>query len=840
MYKKASKMNKQKLITYCFLCLSLFFLTTNCFSQNKKKSTTMNRKAAVAGQFYAGTKEQLTKDLETLFASAKSRQQDARAVISPHAGYVFSGEVAASAINQINPHKQYKNVFIIASSHTTYFKGASVYNIGNYETPIGEVKVNTEICNELIKNNRIFSYVAEAHKTEHSIEVQLPFLQHHLKNDFQIVPIVMGFDGAENAKTIADALKPYWNEENIFVVSTDFSHYPDYDDAVDIDLQTANAIVTGNPDELIKITKAKTNIKNLSTNCCAANSVLALMYLTDGKYSYNKIQYQNSGDSPYGSNDRVVGYWAISVTENNESGFSLSDEDKIELLRIARASAEARIKENRKLDLSNSKFSAKLNEKCGAFVTFNKNSNLRGCIGRFEPNIPLYEVVAEMAVAAATEDYRFSPISAKELDEVEIEISVLTPFKKIKSVDEIELGKHGIYIVKNGRSGTFLPQVATSTGWSLEEFLGHCARDKAGIGYTGWKDADIYTYEAIVFSEKDFAKKSKNQAMYYQKLDEGLVQCTLCPHGCVLSEGRMGRCKARQNVNGELVSLSYGNLVAVHIDPIEKKPLYHFLPGSSSFSIGTAGCNMNCKNCQNSEISQSSPTQVRYIRATPEQIVASAINNKSESIAYTYTEPTIFYEFVLETAKLAKKAGIKNIIVSNGFINPEPLKELIPYLDAANIDLKAFNDSIYREITSARLEPILNNLKILRDNGIWLEITNLIIPNHTDDMEMISEMCQWLVDNGFSETPLHFSRFFPAYKMQNVPATPVKTVEQAAQIAKSKGIKYVYLGNVHNEEGNTLCPKCGKTLIKRNNYHTETDGFKGKCSNCNEEINGVW
>lgn len=173
-------------------------------------------------------------------------------------------------------------------------------------------------------------------------------------------------------------------------------------------------------------------------------------------------------------------------------------------------------------------------------------------------------------------------------------------------------------------------------------------------------------------------------------------------------------------------------------------------------------------------------------------------------------------------------------------VNPEPLKELIPYLDAANIDLKAFDDSIYREITSARLEPILNNLKILRDSGVWLEITNLIIPGHTDDMQMISEMCEWLVENGFAETPLHFSRFFPANKMMHVPPTSVETVEKAAKIAKSKGIKYVYLGNVHQEEGNTICPKCGKTLIKRKTYRTEIDGFSGKCGSCGEVINGVW
>lgn len=828
-----------KILIFTFLTIS-FNLNFKLFSQNSKSDDIMNRKATVAGQFYAETKDNLEKDLNKLFSLAQERKQEAQAIISPHAGYVFSGEVAASAINQINPDKKYKNIFIIASSHTKYFQGASIYNIGNYETPLGEVKVNIELCNELIKNNKVFSFYPDAHKTEHSIEVQLPFLQYHLKNDFMIVPIVIGADGDNSSEKIAQALKPYWNSDNIFIVSTDFSHYPTYNDAVNIDMLTANAICTGKLEKFAELVNKKTGIKNLATNSCAWNSVLVLMYLAQENYSYNKIQYKNSGDSPYGSKDRVVGYWAISLTKKNNSEFSLSESEKIELLKLARQSAESKIKENKNLDLSKLNFSDNLNQKCGAFVTFNKSSNLRGCIGRFEPNVPLYQVIAEMAVAAATEDYRFSPISKSEIDEVDIEISVLTPMKKIYSIDEIQLGKHGIYIVKNGRAGTFLPQVASDTGWSLEEFLGHCARDKAGIGYTGWKDADIYIYEALVFSENELIKRNKNQAKYFKKLDDGKVQCTLCPHECILGEGKIGRCKTRQNINGELVTNSYGKLVAIHIDPIEKKPLYHFLPGTNSLSFGTAGCNMNCKNCQNSEISQNKPSDIEYIQATPEEIIATAKKNNCQSISYTYTEPTVFYEFMLETAKLAKENGIKNIIVSNGYINPDPLMELIPYLHAANIDLKAFNDSIYQKITSAKLEPILNTLKILKQNNIWLEITNLVIPTYTDDFDMISEMCDWLIENGFGETPLHFSRFFPSYKMMDIPPTPIETVEKAAKIAKNKGIKYVYLGNVHQLESNTICPKCGEILINRKSYITNSANFSGKCPKCGEIINGIW
>jgi MEMO1 family protein len=831
-----------KNLCLCIVAILLLSSSFTLFSQTSKPDTIMNRKPAVAGKFYSGTKETLTNDLIHLFAPAEERKSDAVAIISPHAGYVFSGEVAASAINQINPDKQYKNVFIIASSHTSYFEGASVYSVGNYETPLGEVKVNVEICNELIAKHSFFSFYPDAHKTEHSIEVQLPLLQFHLQKDFQIVPIVIGSDGAKAARDIADALKPYWNDENIFIISTDFSHYPKYDDAVKIDLETANAICSANPDSLINvITRSKKqNVSNLATNCCAWPSVLTLMYLAGENYDYNKIDYRNSGDSKYGDHDRVVGYWAISLTKKHDQSFKLSDEEKIQLLELARLTAESKIIDGKKPDLSAMNFSANLNEKCGAFVTYHKNGDLRGCIGRFEPGIPLYQVVVEMATAAALNDYRFSPVSEAELDLVDIEISVLTPMVKIDSVEQIVLGKHGIYISKNGRGGTFLPQVATETGWTLEEFLGHCSRDKAGIGYDGWKNADIYIYEAIVFSEKEMGLYPKKKTKYYEKLSDGKVVCTLCPHACELISGQTGVCNARANQDGEMVSLTYGKPVAIHIDPVEKKPVYHFMPGTTTLSFGTAGCNMHCKNCQNSHISQKSPDETEFIAASPEQIVATAIKNNCKSISYTYTEPTVFYEFMLETAKLAHEKGLKNIMVSNGYINPEPLKELIPYLDAANIDLKCFNDSIYRSVTTAHLEPVLTTLKILNESTVWLEITNLIIPGYTDDMEMIAEMCVWLVANGFSDVPLHFSRFFPSYKMQNVTATSVETVEEAAEIAKSKGIKYVYVGNVRTGETNTVCPKCGKVLIRRKGFDSETNGFNGVCGECGFEVSGIW
>ncbi len=824
------------------LTIILKFNLISCAQQSKDKMNTI-RKPAVAGKFYPSNKEELKTQVENLLKQAKTPiSESTLAVISPHAGYVFSGNVAASAIKQFNPNKKYENVFILATSHTMYFDGASIYSEGNFVTPLGEVKVNQNLAKELIEKYDVFKSLPEAHRDEHCIEVQLPFLQLHLKNDFSIIPIVIGSEGLNTAKEIANALKPYFNDKNIFIISSDFSHYPSYDNAVKIDNETAQAIVSGNPENFITtINKYKKGeVKNLATTCCGWSSVLSLMYLVDtNKFEYNLVEYKNSGDSHYGDKDRVVGYWAISVSQKKSNKFELSDDEKIELLKLARNTLEEKLLRNTRPDISSIKITENIKQNCGAFVTLHKDGQLRGCIGQFEPKIPLYEVVIDKAIAAALFDYRFSPLTKEELNQVDIEISVLTPLRKINSISEIELGKHGIYIKKGIKGGTFLPQVAKETGWTLEEFLGHCARDKAGIGWDGWKNADIYVYEAIIFSEKDYGLFPKKKTKYYTKLEKNKVRCDLCPNYCILSDGQTGSCKARKNVNGELESLTYGKIVAINNDPVEKKPLYHFLPGTTTFSIGTAGCNFHCKNCQNYTISQVSPDEIDYRALTPEEVVALAKKYNSKSISYTYNEPTVFYEFMLETAKLARKEGLKNIMVSNGYINKEPLKELIPYLDAANIDLKCFDDKIYSQLTGGTLKPVLETILLLKENNVWVEITNLVIPKHTDDLKMISAMCDWIVQNKLQDVPLHFSRFFPAYKLLDVQPTPIETLQKAAEIAKSKGIKYVYIGNVALES-NTYCYACGEKIITRKAYNVSNENFNGICPKCSAKISGVW
>lgn len=339
-----------------------------------------------------------------------------------------------------------------------------------------------------------------------------------------------------------------------------------------------------------------------------------------------------------------------------------------------------------------------------------------------------------------------------------------------------------------------------------------------------------------------FSKEALHEASFYIKLDDKQVNCVLCPRRCVIADGKRGFCGVRENKKGILYSLVYAKPCSLHVDPIEKKPLFHFLPGSKAFSLATVGCNLKCKFCQNWQISQASPEDVQVMSLSPEEVIQKAKESGSPVIAYTYTEPTIYYEYMFDIAKLARKAGIKNVMHSAGYINEEPLRQLCPYLDAANIDLKGFNNRFYTEVTLGQVEDILRTLRILREEGVWIEITNLILPGLNDDPAEIKKMCEWIRDNLGPATPLHFSRFWPMYKLINLSPTPIETLEMARKIAQEAGLKYVYIGNVADREAqNTYCPKCGKAVIERAGYViTAIHIVDGKCEFCGEKIDGVW
>ena len=350
------------------------------------------------------------------------------------------------------------------------------------------------------------------------------------------------------------------------------------------------------------------------------------------------------------------------------------------------------------------------------------------------------------------------------------------------------------------------------------------------------------TVIGLSLGSKDVEIKEFRKAMYFNKLSDDKVQCTLCPFNCVLSPGQTGLCKARKNVDGEMISLTYGKPVSLAIDPIEKKPFFHFYPGTQAFSLGTAGCNLHCDFCQNWQISQVSPEKVPNYEISSENIVKKAIESGSKSIAFTYNEPIVFYEMMLETAKLAKQKSLRTVMVTNGYINTEPLEELAEYIDAANVDLKAFTEKFYSKHTGATLEPVLRSLKTLKKKGVFIEVTNLIVPGENDTEKEITELCEWIKTNLGKETPLHFSRFFPAYKLQNVPPTPVETLKMAKKIAEKVGLKNVYIGNVITEGGeNTICPKCGKVVIERERYNVKKNRLEnGKCPKCGKEITGMF
>ena len=288
-----------------------------------------------------------------------------------------------------------------------------------------------------------------------------------------------------------------------------------------------------------------------------------------------------------------------------------------------------------------------------------------------------------------------------------------------------------------------------------------------------------------------------HECRYYQQLGDGVVECLLCPHHCRIANGRTGRCRSRRNHDGVLVSEVYGKPCALAIDPIEKKPLYHFHPGTTCLSLACTGCNFRCLNCQNHDISQVAPDDVDHYELSPEQVVALCLKHHCPGIAYTYTEPLTYIEYIIDTARLAHEKGLWNILVTAGYVCQEPLADLLPYLDAANIDLKSFSDDICQRVSGGHLQPVLDTILTMRDAGVWIEITNLVIPGVNDDMDMIRQMCRWLVDNRLADNPLHFSRFFPRFKMQDLLPTPIQTLKQAKQIAEEEGLRYVYLGNCH-------------------------------------------
>ena len=469
------------------------------------------RKPAVAGSFYPASAKEI-KALTAPWLHPESGPAP-QALIVPHAGYVFSGEVAAAAYSRIPRNHPYKRIFLLGPSHRVGFPGASVDTLySSTETPLGRVPIDVSLGKELIRTGA-FTCRNDAHDREHCLEVQLPLLQQLFEEVPPIVPIVIGTQRLGLLEKMAEALDPYFNPDNLFIISSDFSHYPSYEDARASDLALADAIASGGLEDFLEALSeiGRKDYVGQDTAACGACAIAVLLCMMDdqgrGRFSVEHRMYRNSGDSPYGDKDRVVGYNALVITRRERQAaqeehlFHFSDEEKAAMTATARAAIYSAL--GLPFGGDDTPVGILKEKGYGAFVTLHLNGRLRGCIGRFTSPSTLHATIREMARSAAFSDPRFPALSKKEAPAVEIEVSVLSPLKRIRSIDEFKLGRDGIYMIKGSSHGTFLPQVAEETGWNTEEFLGHCARDKAGIGWNGWKDAELYTYQTEVVKESE-------------------------------------------------------------------------------------------------------------------------------------------------------------------------------------------------------------------------------------------------------------------------------------------------------------------------------------------------
>ncbi len=493
--------------TVSIFLVMLIFPLMNIFGQEH------DRQPVVSGSFYPSGSERLRSELSGYFGSFKKSGAGARvrAIIVPHAGYVYSGHTAAAGYAAIPAEAVYDNIFLIGVSHRYAFEGAAVFISGNLVTPLGTLKVNKDLGEKLLSTNRWFIEKDEAHGPEHSLEVQLPFIQYHFTKSPAIIPVLIGTRNTTVLKAIATGLQPWFNDRNLFIISSDFSHYPSYEDAKRVDRLTSDAIVRGDSEAFLRTIRnvEASGTDNLATAMCGWPAGAVLLYMAEktDDLQFRNVEYTNSGDASVGSKAEVVGYNAIVLEKKKTASepFTLTDEEKKTLLGIAKEAISARLNSRKPVAVDEDRLTARLREPLGAFVTLTREGDLRGCIGRFTSSDPLWEVVAAMATEAAFGDPRFPVLTKGEFQSVSLEISVLGPMKKINNISEIKIGRHGIYVRQGFRSGTLLPQVATERGWSVEQFLGYCSRDKAGHGWDGWKekDTEIFVYEAYVFGEQE-------------------------------------------------------------------------------------------------------------------------------------------------------------------------------------------------------------------------------------------------------------------------------------------------------------------------------------------------
>ncbi|MBP1773060.1 MAG: Radical Pyruvate-formate lyase-activating enzyme [Holophagaceae bacterium] len=495
-----------------------------------------------------------------------------------------------------------------------------------------------------------------------------------------------------------------------------------------------------------------------------------------------------------------------------------------------------------------------------SFVTLTQDGELQGCVGGLAPHPSLAEGVRRHALAAAFDDPRFEAITSEQLPRLSVEVSLLSPLRPVACASEADLLQRlrpevdGLVLEAQGRTATFLPQVWESLP-APADFLAALKR-KAGLASRAWPAgtrAWTYTTEAWRDEPRTAPPRAADftgpeaagflfPARHWHRLADGRLRCDVCPHGCALREGQHGRCFLRQRKGGRLVLAGYGRTSGLCVDPIEKKPLHHFLPGSKALSFGAVGCNLSCRNCQNWHLSRSRDLGRLHERAAPESIATAARRLGCLSVAFTYNEPAISLEFVSDVAEACHAEGIATVAVTAGYLRDAARRDVFERLDAANVDLKFFREATYRQVTGGSLQPVLDTLRYLvHGTDVWTEITTLLIPGLNDSEAEIRQLSEWIADDLGVEVPLHFSAFHPDHRMLDVPPTPPDTLRRARALAREAGLKHVYIGNIHDPEGaTTYCPGCDQPVIRRAGFGLldRLLDAEGRCERCGAHVSG--
>ncbi len=807
------------------------------------------RPPAVAGLFYPDDRASLAREVEGFLDAPREpvlRPGFPKAILVPHAGYAYSGPIAGSAYALLRPARGIvRRMVVLGPCHRVAVRGLALPGVTAFDTPLGRVPIDLEAVARLADLPQVIVH-RETHAREHSIEVQLPFLQ-ALLGEFTLVPLVVGQASAAEVAEVMDRL--WGGPETLFVISSDLSHYLGYEAARSVDRATVGAMLAG-----------RTDIDHHAA--CGATPVVGLLEAARSRGLVPELlDLRNSGDTA-GDRDRVVGYAAIAFWQPGRAAYDETHGDS--LVSIARAAISSAFG----ADVAAIPEAPWLAEHRASFVTLTRDGDLRGCIGTLEAWRPLGEDVASNARGAAPSRSAFPTGDARRtrVDSYRRLVafqSVAAGLRRPRRPRRATSTRPRWSAARERRPSRHLP----SPGLGEPAGSGRVSRPPQGEGgivrldtvpsLPGLALPGLEVVRARCPTRPGIRRRTSRApaqgrrrsdmttnfpARWWHEIEDGRLQCDLCPRDCQLQDGQRGACFVRKREGDRMVLTTYGRSSGFCVDPIEKKPLHHFYPGSSVLSFGTAGCNLACKFCQNWDISKSREMDTLMDQATPETIARTARQLRCRSVAFTYNDPVIFAEYAMDVADACHAVGVQTVAVTAGYIHQDPRREFFAKMDAANVDLKAFTEEFYFKLTGAHLQPVLQTLVYLaRETKVWLELTTLLIPGRNDSPEEIEAMTRWIVKELGPDVPLHFTAFHPDYRMTDTPATPVTTLERSRTIARTNGLRHVYTGNVvHLEGGTTFCPGCEAEVIVRDWHRISRYRLDdtGHCLDCGAAIPG--